>query len=83
MEPRKGVNFPGITLDVPPLTDQDKTDLKMALELGADWIALSFVRSAEDLNEVLAVMDEMDKHLPVMAKIDKWEGLGNIGALAA
>ena len=81
VEPRKGVNFPGITLDVPPLTDQDKTDLKMALELGADWIALSFVRSAEDLNEVLAVMDEVDKHLPVMAKIEKWEALSDIGAI--
>jgi len=81
VEPRKGVNFPGITLDVPTLTDQDKADLKMALDLEADWIALSFVRSAEDLDEVLAVMDEVGKHLPIMAKIEKWEALNNVEAI--
>ena len=81
VEPRKGVNFPGITLDVPILTNQDKIDLKMALDLEADWIALSFVRSAEDLNEVLAVMDEVGKHLPVMAKVEKWEALNNVEAI--
>mgnify|MGYP003323983123 FL=1 len=52
VEPRKGVNFPGITLNVPPLTDQDNVDLKMALKEGADWIALSFVRSANDVKAV-------------------------------
>ncbi len=81
VEPRKGVNFPGITLDVPTLTDQDKADLKMALECGADWIALSFVRSAEDLDEVVAVMNEAGKHLPVMAKIEKWEALNDVDAI--
>ncbi len=81
VEPRKGVNFPGITLDVPTLTEQDKADLKMALEEGADWIALSFVRSAEDLNEVVAVMDEVGKHLPVMAKVEKWEALNDVDAI--
>ena len=81
VEPRKGVNFPGITLDVPTLTEQDKADLKMALELGADWIALSFVRSAEDLDEVINVMDEVGIRLPVMAKIEKWEALNDIGAI--
>ena len=81
VEPRKGVNFPGIKLDVPPLTEQDKADLKMALELGADWIALSFVRSAEDLDEVITVMDQVDIRLPVMAKIEKWEALNDIVAI--
>jgi pyruvate kinase len=81
VEPRKGVNFPGITLDVPTLTEQDKTDLKMALDLEADWIALSFVRSAEDLDDVLAVMDEEGKRLPVMAKIEKWEALNDVDAI--
>jgi len=81
VEPGKGVNFPGITLDVPTLTDQDRTDLKMALDLEADWIALSFVRSAEDLDEVLAIMDEAGKHLPVMAKIEKLEALNNVEAI--
>jgi len=78
---KRGVNFPGITLDLPILTKQDKSDLIMALEEGADWIALSFVRSAEDLNEVTKVMDELNTHLPVMAKIEKWEALNNIDAI--
>ena len=78
---KRGVNFPGITLDLPILTKQDKSDLIMALEEGADWIALSFVRSAEDLNEVTKVMDELNIHLPVMAKIEKLEALNNIDAI--
>jgi len=82
VEPRKGVNFPGITLNVPPLTDQDKVDLKMALKEGADWIALSFVRSANDVKEVHAIMDEAGKRLPVMAKIEKWEALNNVESIA-
>ena len=52
IELNKGINFPGITLDAPARTDQDKIDLRVALEMGADWIALSFVRSAEDLDSV-------------------------------
>ena len=82
VEPRKGVNFPGMTLNVPPLTDQDKVDLKMALKEGADWIALSFVRSANDVKEVHAIMDEAGKRLPVMAKIEKWEALNNVESIA-
>ena len=52
VENRKGVNFPGVALDIPTLTDQDKEDLELSLKNGADWIALSFVRSAEDFNIV-------------------------------
>ena len=78
---RKGVNFPGITLDVPTLTTDDKQDLIMALESGADWIALSFVRSANDLDHVYKIMDAHGKRLPVMAKIEKWEALNNLEAI--
>lgn len=82
IEPRKGVNFPGITLDVPTLTDQDRVDLKLALESGADWVALSFVRSAKDIEEVWSEMDKIGLRLPVMAKIEKWEALEDISAIA-
>ena len=81
IELNKGINFPGITLDAPALPDQDKIDLRVALEMGADWIALSFVRSAEDLDSVLAIMDEAGVRRPVMAKIEKWEALNDIGAI--
>jgi len=75
---RKGVNFPGITLETPSLTEEDIIDLKMALDQGADWIALSFVRCADDVRAVHKVMDEHGKRMPVMAKIEKWESLENL-----
>ena len=75
---RKGVNFPGITLETPSLTEEDIIDLKMALEQGADWIALSFVRCADDVRAVHKIMDEHGKRMPVMAKIEKWESLENL-----
>ena len=75
---RKGVKFPGITLETPSLTEEDIIDLKMALEQGADWIALSFVRCADDVRAVHKVMDEHGKRMPVMAKIEKWESLENL-----
>jgi pyruvate kinase len=68
-------------LDVPTLTTNDKQDLIMALESGADWIALSFVRSANDLDHVYKIMDAHGKRLPVMAKIEKWEALNNLEAI--
>ena len=74
----KGVNFPGITLVVPALTDQDKEDLKLALEQEADWIALSFVRNATDIIQVHKIMDDNKSRLPVMAKIEKWEALEDL-----
>ncbi|MEO2186270.1 MAG: pyruvate kinase, partial [bacterium] len=52
VENRKGVNFPGVALEVPSLTEQDEQDLELALKNGADWIALSFVRSPHDYDLV-------------------------------
>ena len=74
----KGVNFPGASLGVPALTDQDKEDLRLALNQGSDWIALSFVRNASDIDEVHKIMDNLNIHLPVMAKIEKWEALEDL-----
>ena len=77
----KGVNFPGIMLNVPTLTEQDKADLKMALNSGADWIALSFVRSSSDISYVHKIMDEVGKRLPIMGKIEKWEALNDLESI--
>ena len=79
---RKGVNFPGISIDTPSLTEQDISDLKIALEAGADWIALSFVRSEKDILAVHKIMDENGKRLPIMAKIEKWEALEKLDSIA-
>ena len=78
----KGVNFPGASIGVPPLTDQDKEDLKLALNEGSDWIALSFVRNSSDIDEVHNIMDSLNIHLPVMAKIEKWEALNDLTNIA-
>ncbi len=75
---RKGVNFPGIALNVPCLTEQDLIDLELALSSGADWIALSFTREAKDYHLVRSRMKNMNFNIPVMAKIEKWEAVENL-----
>ena len=67
----KGLNLPGVAVSVPALTEKDEADLRFALNLGADLIALSFVRGPEDADEVRAVMDEVGRHVPIIAKIEK------------
>tara|TARA_Y100000590_G_scaffold469742_1_gene659454 strand:+ start:15865 stop:17274 length:1410 start_codon:yes stop_codon:yes gene_type:complete len=75
---RKGVNFPGVALDVPCLTNQDLIDLELALSRGADWIALSFTRNAKDYIQVQSRMRDLGFQIPVMAKIEKWEAVENL-----
>src|SRR5512133_2777930 len=60
----KGINLPGVAVSVPALSEKDRDDLRWALGLPADMIALSFVRSASDIDEVHAVMDEVGLRLP-------------------
>ena len=74
----KGINFPGITIDMPSLTKQDIADLSLAIEGGTDWVALSFVRSPHDKKAVDAILKEKGVDIPVMAKIEKWEALEHL-----
>jgi len=67
----KGINLPGVPVSVPALTEKDVDDLRWALHAGVDWVALSFVRNADDFDAVKAVMDEVGIHVPVIAKIEK------------
>lgn len=67
----KGINLPGVAVSVPALSEKDVDDLRWALRLQADLIALSFVRSADDIREVHRIMDEEGVRLPVLAKIEK------------
>jgi pyruvate kinase len=67
----KGLNVPGAGLGVPALTPKDEQDLRWALDLRADLIALSFVRAPQDADRVRAVMNEVGVRLPVIAKIEK------------
>ena len=67
----KGINLPGVAVSVPALSEKDKEDLRWGLEVGADYIALSFVRDARDVEDVHAIMDEVGIRIPVIAKIEK------------
>ncbi len=67
----KGLNVPGAGLGVPALTEKDEEDLRWALDLRADIIALSFVRGPQDADRVRAIMDEQGARLPVIAKVEK------------
>ncbi len=74
----KGINLPGVAVSVPALSEKDKEDLRWALHMGVDYIALSFVRSAADADDVRAIMAEENVHLPVIAKIEKPQAIDNI-----
>jgi pyruvate kinase len=74
----KGINLPGVAVSVPAMSEKDIEDLRWALQLRVDFIALSFVRSAADVEDVRAVMKEMNVFLPVIAKIEKPQAIENI-----
>ena len=74
----KGINLPGVAVSVPAMSEKDIADLRWGLAAGADFIALSFVRSAADLKDVHKVMDEMGIRVPVIAKIEKPQAVENI-----
>jgi pyruvate kinase len=67
----KGINLPGVAVNVPALSEKDEDDLRWALKLGADMIALSFVRNAKDIVRVHEIMGEEGRFVPVIAKIEK------------
>ena len=78
VEQRKGINFPGIELDLPSITDQDEKDLELALSKGADWVALSFVRSSSDYQTLRDIIIKLGFTTPILAKIEKWEAVKNM-----
>ncbi|WP_344731252.1 pyruvate kinase [Nocardioides fonticola] len=74
----KGINLPGVAVSVPALSEKDEEDLRFALKLGVDFIALSFVRDGEDAGDVRRIMDEVGVRLPVIAKIEKPQAIDNL-----
>jgi len=77
----KGINLPGVMVSVPAMSEKDVGDLRFALRLGVDFIALSFVQSAEDADDVRAIMAEEDIWIPVIAKIEKPQAVENLDAI--
>ncbi len=74
----KGINLPGVAVSVPALSEKDIEDLRFALSLSVDFVALSFVRSARDVDGVRRVMDEVGVRVPVIAKIETPQALENL-----
>lgn len=74
----KGINLPGVAVSVPALSEKDREDLRWALKIGADLIALSFVRDADDIKDVHEIMDEVGVRIPVIAKIEKPQAVENL-----
>ena len=74
----KGLSLPGIGVSVPALSDKDEEDLRFALGLRVDMVALSFVRTADDIRRVHEIMDETGSRLPVLAKIEKPQAVDNL-----
>jgi pyruvate kinase len=77
----KGLNLPGVPVSVPALSEKDVEDLRFALHLSVDFVALSFVRSAEDVEPVRQVMREEGVLVPVIAKIEKPQAIDNLDAI--
>ena len=75
---KKGVNFPNTKISMPSLTEKDKEDLEFALEQNVDWIGLSFVRNAQDIIELKAIINERNGKAKVIAKIEKPEAIEDI-----
>jgi pyruvate kinase len=74
----KGINLPGVAVSVPALSDKDVEDLRFALRLSVDFIALSFVRTAADVEDVRRIMREEGVVVPVIAKIEKPQAIQNL-----
>ncbi|MGG2465425.1 pyruvate kinase [Streptomyces sp. RGM 3693] len=79
----KGLNLPGVAVSVPALSEKDQDDLRWALRYGADIIALSFVRSGRDIQDVHRIMREEGRYLPVIAKVEKPQAVDNIDDIVA
>ncbi|TGY78885.1 pyruvate kinase [Lepagella muris] len=78
---RKSVNIPGVRIDLPAVTERDRRNIGYAVELGVDFIAHSFVRSAADVMEVQAILDTYGTETKIISKIENQEGIDNFDAI--
>ena len=78
---RKGVNVPNVKVKLPALTEKDKEDIWFGIEEGFDFIAASFVRSADAIIEIKQMLDVAGSNIKVIAKIENAEGIDNIDAI--
>jgi pyruvate kinase len=77
----KGMNLPGVTLSTPALTEKDRRDLAFGVQHGVDYVALSFVRRPEDIEDARAIVREMGEEIPIIAKIEKPQAVEKLDAI--
>ncbi len=80
---RKGVNLPGVDVSAKAMTDKDRIDLKTMCEIGVDWIAMSFVRTAAEVVEVRRLVHLHGGEMPVIAKLERPEAITNLESIIA
>jgi pyruvate kinase len=81
LKSRKGMNLPGVALSTPSLTEKDRNDARFALGLGVDFLALSFVRRATDVEELRSLVTEAGGRVSIIAKIERPEALEDIDGI--
>ena len=81
MQSRKGINLPGTKLSIPLITEKDKNDIDFGIQNGADFFAMSFVSSNEDIKELKAIILRKSASVPVIAKIERPEAVEDIDAI--
>jgi pyruvate kinase len=81
LKSNKGINLPFVNVSAPSLTEKDREDLVFGLKQGIDYLALSFVRTADDVNEVKAILHKMKIQIPIVSKIETPTALDNIEAI--
>lgn len=83
LKSRKGINLPFTKVSAPSLTEKDSADLEFGLKNNVDWVALSFVRKASDIEELRAIIESRKSTTRIVAKVEKPEALENIDAVVA
>ncbi|WFB36734.1 pyruvate kinase [Kiritimatiellota bacterium B12222] len=81
LKSRRHVNLPGVRVNMPSLTQQDKEDIKLGIEIGIDWFAMSFVREPKDVHELKAILNYHNAPQKVIAKLEDQEGIRNLDGI--
>lgn len=83
LKSRKGVNVPGVSVNLPGITEKDAADIRFGIEQGVDFIAASFVRKAEDVLEIRQILEENGADISIISKIENREGVENLESILA
>jgi pyruvate kinase len=81
LKEKKGINLPGVNVSAPSLTEKDIRDVNFGIKSSVDFFALSFVRKADDLNQIKSIIKKQGANIPVIAKIEKEEAVENLNAI--